>query len=187
MDLNTVLNLLPATDQPVLPDPGAMRLALQGVWAIVLGCGAWLVAGRLTRPHRLGVLVLVMAWTLWPGPASPAYWLGLAFQTPSLMTAVLGLGWLIVRAKRVPKVDGAAADSAGPMLKTLAAAGVGLGWVLLLDTLAWLPVSVYAWGFSSATFAAVVLFNLLLWLVGGAASRSRNAMDCLPSPTRSPS
>lgn len=175
MDLNALLNLLSATGQPVLPGPGVMRLVLHGVWAIVLGCGALGLAGRLKRPYRWGLAVLVMAWTLLPGPASPAHWLGLAFQTPSLMTAVLGLAWLVDRARRAPKAERAAADSGGPALKILAVVGVGLGWVLLLDTLAWLPVSVYAWGFSSATFAAAVLFTLLLWLAVGAANGRRQA------------
>lgn len=176
MDLNAFLNLLPATGQPVLPAPGAMRLALHGMWAIVLGCAALGLAGRLTRTYRWGLAVLVMAWTLLPGPASPAYWLGLAFQTPSLMTAVMGLGWLVNRARRAPGAGGAAMESGGgPALKILAAAGVLLGWVLLLDTLAWLPVSVYAWGFGSATFAAAVLFTLLLWLLAGAAGGRQNA------------
>lgn len=175
MDLNAFLNLPLAT--PVLPDLGAMRLALHGVWAIVLGCGALLVAGRLTRPYRLGLTALVMAWTLWPGPASPAYWLGLALQTPSLMTAVMGLAWLADHARRSPGVGGLAAEPGGPVLKILAAVGVGLGWILLLDTLAWLPVSVYAWGFSSATFAGIVLFILLLWLVGGAEGGNQKAKE----------
>lgn len=176
MDLNAFWNLLSATGSPVLPAPGTMRLALHGAWAIVLGCGALLVAGRLTRPYRWSLAVLVMAWTLWPGPASPAHWLGLAFQTPSLMTAVLGLGWLVDHARRAPGAGGAAMESGGgPALKILVAAGVVLGWILLLDTLAWLPVSVYAWGFSSATFAAAVLFTLLLWLAVGAANGSRQA------------
>lgn len=185
MDLNAFfLNLLQASGQPVLPAPGAMRLALHGAWAIVLGCGALGLAGRLTRPYRLGLAVLVMAWTLLPGPASPAYWLGLAFQTPSLMTVVMGLGWLIDRARRAPGAGGVVAQPGSVALKILAAAGVVLGWILLLDTLAWLPLSVYAWGFGSATFAAAVLFTLLPWLLWGAAPGRRNASGrlafCLP-------
>jgi hypothetical protein len=184
MDLNAFLNLLPATGLPVLPAPGTMRLALHGAWAIVLGCGALLVAGRLTRPYRWGLAALAMAWTLWPGPASPAYWLGLAFQAPSMMTAVMGLGWLVDHARRAPGVGSVPVQPGGPALKILAAAGVVLGWILLLDTLAWLPVSVYAWGFGSVTFAAAVLFTLLLWLLGDAALGCRNApgrmVFCVP-------
>lgn len=53
--------------------------------------------------------------------------------------------------------------------KWLAAAGIVLGWVLLLDTLALLPVSVYAWGFSSAAFAFVAAFVTMAWVVGAKA------------------
>jgi hypothetical protein len=45
-----------------------------------------------------------------------------------------------------------------PML-TLAA--IVLGWVLLLDTLAWWPISVYAWGFSPSAFACVVVLAII--------------------------
>jgi hypothetical protein len=51
--------------------------------------------------------------------------------------------------------------------KILGAAAVVLGWVLLLDTLAWLPVSVYAWGFSSAALGAVAVLLTLLWVLSG--------------------
>jgi hypothetical protein len=39
--------------------------------------------------------------------------------------------------------------------------------VLLLDTLAWFSVSVYAWGFSSAAVAVLLVTATLVWLVWG--------------------
>ena len=172
MNLNAFLNLLLTTDSPVLPDPSAMRLALHGVWAIVLGSGALLLAGKLARPYRLGLALLVMAWTLVPGTASPAYWLGLAFQTPSLTSAVICLGWVYC-CLRIEQGPGAAIRPHVHALKFLAGMGVVLGWVLLLDTLAWLPVSVYAWGFSSAAVGAVAVFATLLWGVLGVVDVNR--------------
>lgn len=169
MDLSALLDLLLSTENPVLPQPALMRLALPVMWAIVLGSGALLLAGRLARPYRLGLGLLVVVWALLPGPASPAYWLGLAFQTPSLMTAVIGLGWFWDCERRAQGTHVKAAEPHGPALKILAAAGIALGWVLLLDTLAWLPVSVYAWGFGSAAVGAVAVFATLLWTVWGTA------------------
>jgi hypothetical protein len=58
----------------------------------------------------------------------------------------------------------------------LAFAGVVLGWVLLLDTLAWLPLSVYAWGFGSAALAAILLFSALPWVFVGMANASPGAI-----------
>lgn len=169
MDLSALLELLLSTENPVLPPPALMRLALPVMWAIVLGSGALLLAGRLVRPYRLGLGLLAAMWALLPGPASPAYWLGLAFQTPSLMTAVIGLGWFWDCERRAQGTHVKAAEPHGPALKILAAAGIALGWVLLLDTLAWLPVSVYAWGFGSAAVGAVAVFATLLWTVWGTA------------------
>lgn len=173
MDISAFWGTLFSTGNPLLPHPTVLRLALHGVWAIVLGSGALLAAGKLPRPYRLGLVFLVLLWTLMPGSASPAYWLGLAFQTPSLMSTVICLGWAgsvwpfdRIRTN-VNKGIGVFSENTLTALKILVAVGVVLGWVLLLDTLAWLPVSVYAWGFSAAAVGAVALCATLLWLVLG--------------------
>lgn len=50
--------------------------------------------------------------------------------------------------------------------------GVALGWLLLADMLALWPVSVYAWGFSSAALALVCGVAAVVWLAWGS-GRSR--------------
>jgi hypothetical protein len=169
MNMSVFLNLLGSANNPVLPDPSTMRVALHLVWAIVLGSGTMLVAGKCSRPFRIGLSVLVMAWTLVPGSASPAYWLGLAFQTPSLMSAVICVAWFLNRARPGPQGGVQKAEPPIYSLKVLAAAGIALGWVLLLDALAWLPVSVYAWGFSPAALGVVAVLATLLWVAQGIA------------------
>jgi len=181
MDLSVLSDLLLSTGNPVLPAPAFMRLASPAIWAIVLGSGTLLLAGRLARPYRLGLGLLVAVWVLLPGSASPAYWLGLAFQTPSLMTAVMGLAWCWVRERRGPGAETMAAEPRGPALKILAAAGIVLGWVLMLDTLAWLPVSVYAWGFGSAAVGGVALLATLLGTVWGT-GRGKKLLPALAGP-----
>lgn len=175
MDLNAFLNTLWSAGTPVLPNPAAMRVALHGVWAIVLGSGVLLLAYKLARPYRLGLSFLLMSWTLVPGSASPAYWLGLAFQTPSLTSAVICLGWFSSHARREPGIAVPMSNGQIKALKILSGMGVVLGWVLLLDTLALLPVSVYAWGFSSAAFGTVTVLATLLWVVWGTAGADRRA------------
>ena len=171
MDMNAFLNLLLSSANPLLPDPAALRWALHGVWAVVLGSGTLLLAGKLARPYRLGLAGSVMVWTALPGAVSPAYWLGLAFQTPSLMSAVICLGWLWAQARQWS--DALRSQAAAPpqpqlaALKILSLIGVVLGWVLLLDTLALLPVSIYAWGFNSAAVASVAVCAALLWVALG--------------------
>ena len=171
MDMNAFLNLLLSSSNPLLPDPAVLRWALHGVWAVVLGSGTALLAGKLALPYRIGLAGSVMAWTALPGAASPAYWLGLAFQTPSLMSAIICLGWLWAQARQWS--DALRSQAAPPpqpqpaALKILSLIGVVLGWVLLLDTLALLPVSIYAWGFNSAAVAAVAVCAALFWVALG--------------------
>ena len=173
MDMTILFNALLSTGNPVLPHPAAMRVALHLVWAIVLGSGVLLATGKLARSSQLGLSGLVILWTLLPGSVSPAYWLGLAFQTPSLTSAVLCLGWFLNRRGQVPGTEVSQASVSMGALKILAGAGIALGWVLLLDTLALLPLSVYAWGFSAAALGAVAAFAALLWAVWGRAESSR--------------
>lgn len=165
MDTSTFFNILFSTENPVLPSATVMRLALHGAWAIVLGSGVMRLADRLARPYRTGLGFLVMLWTLLPDRVSPAYWLGLAFQAPSLMSTVICLAWVLnrVRPEQSPAFLMARSQTWATKIVTLF--GVVLGWVLLLDTMAWLPVSVYAWGFSSAAFGAVVVLAVLLWVM----------------------
>lgn len=178
MEMRTFLDLLLATDNPLLPNAAALPTAMRLVWAIVLGSGTLLLAGKLERPYRLGLAGLVLVWTALPGSVAPAHWLGLAFQTPSLMSVGICLAWLVGGARPLDpspssgpvraKVSGNEAMSAvceNPAfaLNILSLIGVALGWILLLDTLAWLPWSVYAWGFGSAALAAILVLSVLLW------------------------
>jgi len=176
MDMSAFSNILLVTETPVLPNLTAMRVALHLVWAIVLGSGSLLLAGQLARPYRLGLSFLVMTLTLLPGSASPAYWLGLAFQTPSLTSAVICLAWFLSRARMAQGEDAVMSEPQVTALKILSGLGVVLGWVLLLDTFALLPLSVYAWGFGAAAFGAVALFATLLWVVLGSAATNRMAL-----------
>jgi len=163
MEISAFLTRLLATDNPVLPSHAAMLVAQYLGWALVLGCATLLLTARLARPYRLGLCAGVMLWALVPGSASPTYWLALSFQTPSLMSSVLGLSlfWTLVRspsARQQPILD---MNNRGVRIGV--AMGIGLGGVLLLDTLAYLPQPVYGWGFSTAVLGVFALLMTLLW------------------------
>lgn len=162
MDMNAALNAL-ATSSPLLPSPAATKIALYGGWAMVLGCGSLFLANRLPRAYKLCMACGVMVWTLVPGVTSPAYWLGLAFQTPSLTTAGLCASCLYAALQPSQMSGRLIGGHEERLLTILLIVGAALGWVLLLDALAWLPVSVYAWGFSSAALACVTVMATLLW------------------------
>ena len=160
------------SDAPALPSLGAAQLWLTLGWGIVL---AWLsvaVGGRwLASPRaRCGVAAVVLLWTWWPGELSPDYWLGLAFQAPSVLTVLLCAEGL--RRKLWP-ASGVVRAFVAPLprcLWGLMVTGIVLGWLLVLDAFALLPVvQLYALGFSPAVTALVLLLVCLPWvLVSGA-------------------
>ena len=167
MNLNwsSLTTILWSNDNAVLPEAALMQVALQLSWAIVLGSLVFWVLNRWGRawPPQLkwAFSALTLCWTLWPGELSPAYWLGLAFQMPSLSSSLLAL-WCWWHAARSHTSTAAATSPADlKLLEIWAGSAVVLGWVLLADTLAWLPWSVYAWGFSP-----VVVAGVSVWLMG---------------------
>lgn len=171
MTMHSVLETFQAASSPLLPHPSTTLWALYLSWAMLLGSISLGLSKALGLRRRLGLASVVMAWTLIPGTTSPAYWLGLAFQTPSLSTCAISLVYLI-RTGRPTVAPGHVLERSAVTLRlALSCTAVLLGWLLLLDTLAALPVSVYAWGFSAAACAGVAALVVLLWASLSAASR----------------
>jgi hypothetical protein len=177
MNLSDVMNLpwvqyLLATDAPALPALWLMQWAQPLAWAVVLAwLGVWCmrvgVGGRYRarRGLQMCVAASLAASVLLPGPWSPAYWLGLAFQAPSVTTLLL-CAVLLYRGLTAYVMTDAMLHASRNSLLAQAVMGVVLGWVLLLDTFAVLPVvQVYAWGFSPAAVALVLLATLLPWAI----------------------
>ena len=177
---------------PALPSAGLIRIALPLGWGIVLAAAlAWAFEWQLKRRHagsfmssgrKAGssrstwlAIGIALVGVVLPEPLSPAYWLGLAFQMPSLTLIFLcgaalidhltGRGFAGER-NNVSKFGPPAARWHG-VDRAMTLAGVLLGWVLLLDTFALLPVSVYPWGFGSSALVAMSLVAVLPWLLAG--------------------
>ena len=112
----------------------------------------WPSAARLGRP-----VALLLALSMWlPGAASPTWWLGLAFLSPSLLlVALCALAILDPRAGQPqrPLLDGASAATL-----VLAAA------VLYLSIVAVLPNDVYRWGTAPLPFAVAAAAVAIGWL-----------------------
>jgi len=153
---------------PALPPLWLMQVWLPLGWAVVLAALVVLVSTRFTQ-HRgvvWGLPLLMALWTLLPGEVSPAYWLGLAFQAPSGLLVLLCAWWAGSVLRGVPVVA-----RPGKLMVTLLLTALVLGWLLLLDTLAQLPVALYALGFDAPAVAVVALLTLLPLLQAGAAQR----------------
>jgi hypothetical protein len=163
VDLSNLLQGLTLDSSPALPDPLLAAASLRVLWALLLACGTLALLRQLPQRWRWSLAAAVGAWTIWPGPESPAYWLGLAFQSPSLMSGGLCLWWLW-REQR----GGLAYHPTRSGMPGLTLAAIALGWVLGLDTWGLFSFSVYAWGFGPFSIACVALAAVVLWAMGGA-------------------
>jgi hypothetical protein len=179
-------------DAPALPPAWVMRLGLTLGWSLVLATLGAALACRLSLRSRRVLAAALAVWTLLPGPLSPDYWLGLAFHAPSL-SAVLLCGWFGWRLLLAPAGTAAttatASASARSSLSSSPAAAVGtlasaavwlwlavlLGYVLLLDSFAVLPLQIYAWGFSPVLLLVLLALSLLPWLLQGRAEQAAGA------------
>lgn len=172
--MNLIAHLF-STAVPRAPDMGASHVWMHLGWSVVL---VWLLlalASRrgMNRKSQWVLAVCVAVWTWLPSTYSPSHWLGLAFQAPSISLVLLcgcSLDALYRRGRSL-----AVQLQAIPL--ALVAAGILLGWVLLLDTFAVLPMAVYPWGFSPAALGLLFVAVLLPWVVfGGGPSAARSAL-----------
>jgi len=172
MDWTAVLDALISTQTPALPAPALMRITQPLSWAIVLTCIVMWVGRRWPRRLQFGLAGLLFVWTLIPGPVSPAFWLGLAFQMPSLTSGVVGLLIMV----SILRTGSCSPGSVPASLRAFQWAGLGgvlLGWLLLLDTFAVLPLSLYALGFSPVVLGVAALLASLSWMVFGSQQAGR--------------
>ena len=162
---------------PLLPQDPYLPWIRQAGWALVLAALFSAASRRSAVPQlRAGYRLLAWLLALWaciPGPWGLSYWLGLAFQTPSLMAIALSLQtlWQSLAQGRwalMTQVSGFAdSGQRGPRRQyPYLALGLVLGWLLLLDSFAYLPVSLYGWGFSPPAFALMLLLALWPWVQG---------------------
>lgn len=124
-------------------------------WGVVMAAmlvALWPAARRLPRPAFGAVLAAIALLMALPGAASPAYWLGLAFQYPSGM--LLGLCLLGLHARW----QGTAAGDLMPV--SVAAAIAIVGGALYLDAIGWLSQGYYYAGFGPVGAPAVALAGI---------------------------
>ena len=162
------VEVLGAASTPALPLGWAMQWGRSIAWALVLACIVVLLLRKQALVVRAAAATVLALWALLPGEASPTFWLGLAFQSPSWLgcgLAVLGLWRGLSVATPAPWTQGGARVLSGAA-RVGAWVGVWLGYVLLLDTLGYLPLQVYAWGFSPWALAAGMAVSVLPLVLG---------------------
>ncbi len=143
-----------------LPDLATQFVYARLAWGLVLAAlllAAWR-GRRGVAPWQAGAVTLLSMGLMWlPGAASPAYWLGLAFQQPSALLAALCAGSLI-----------GPAEEHRPLLAPVAPWLAGLGALLYVDAVGWTRFEWYALG-AQPRFAPVLA--LVLGVVALAALR----------------
>lgn len=155
-------------DSPVLPTAALRQLGVHMLWGVVLAAAGWRMAYMLQPHWRLAWAACVGIGSSLPGPLSPAYWLELAFASPS-WTSVLLCGLWLWRQTRPQAVfsDPWSPRPTNHIPMRWVLCGIGLGWVLALDTFAALPVqqSIYGWGFSPLASVVLMIGAATAWII----------------------
>lgn len=168
--MDNLFQALISTQTAVLPDPVVLRYARLASWAVVLLFVVACLGRNWPRPVRLATQLGLLGWLLLPGPWSLALWLGLAFQMPSLTSTALCLAGLWLARHGGPQALTRIFD--GAWWRLARGAGIVAGWLLLLDTLAVFPFSLYDWGFSALAPVVAAALILLPWILAGARPRA---------------
>ena len=162
MDFNSLWATFISTSSPLLPGAVLARWALPVFWAVVLVFAVLYFTKSLAKPRAKWFALVLTVWAFVPGAWSPTYWLGLAFQLPSLMTVGLCAMALASHWRTSPR------EPFSANISTVHWLGVLLGWLLLLDTFVVLPFSLYRWGYSPAMLALLLVIAATLWVWGRA-------------------
>lgn len=156
-----------------LPDLDLQFVYARIAWAVVLA--AVVLSLFFRRGGNRGMvasIAVVLAAAQWlPAPWSPAYWLGLAFQSPSGLTTALCA--VILRNQWTGRSDTRVLPTA------LAAVLTAAGALLYLDATGWIAQGIYFLGFGpyGAPVAALVIGALcVVAVVRGAAVVTAHAV-----------
>jgi hypothetical protein len=152
-----------AVAAPVLPQPWAIRLALPLGWGLVLAFLFLKLARGRSLGLQVGAALAGLCWGCLPGSWSATFWLGLAFQAPSLATMMLCAAAASRQIRAACR--GEVTDSAEPgsVMLALSGAALALGYLLFIDTFALLPFGLYAWGFGPAACLLLGVVACLPW------------------------
>ncbi len=170
MDLPTLWTSFVSTSSPLPPDGTVVRWVLPLFWGVVLAFAALYWSRSLRQPRGKWMALIIIAWMFVPGVWSPAYWLGLAFQLPSLTS--VGLCAMALAGRGCRNVREPLAHGTSPIHWL----GILLGLVLLLDTFLIVPFPLYRWGNSPAVLGFLSVVAATLWALGGERARRSAAL-----------
>jgi len=162
-----------------MPVPWVFRGWLLLSWGVVVAWIGLAALGNVSINRQRAWVLLCAFFMLLPGSWSPVFWLGMMFQSPSLLAVGLCAASLLRRFapyfNAPPRVGTAEVSEPTPRRTSHGVAvtrwqfgsivfGWALGLLLLMDVFALLPVHVYAWGFSSIALIFAAVIAIMLWL-----------------------
>jgi hypothetical protein len=154
----------------ITPSLSALSFGMHLGWALALGAVSVFLLRTFNITTRRTVALVIILLCLLPSDWSPSWWLGLAFQTPSL--TLQGLCGLYLYQQLFLQADAEVPlpDSSTPTARTtwplgLLLAVIVAGWIFALDTFAFFDISLYAIGFTPYAVLAALFFACLLQLI----------------------
>ena len=166
----------------ITPSLSMLSVGMHLGWALTLGAGAvfLLRTAKVTNvTSRRIVALLIVLLCLLPNEWSPSWWLGLAFQTPSLtLQGLCGL-YLFQHLRTQHGTTTPLSGSTTAPLQSRWPLGLLLiaiiaGWVLALDTFAVFDIALYAIGFTPYAVLAALFFACLLQLISARSAHAQN-------------
>lgn len=166
----------------ITPSLSVLSVGMHLGWALTLGAGSVFLmrSATITTATTRRIVALVIAlFCLLPNEWSPSWWLGLAFQTPSLtLQGLCGL-YLFNQLRTHPGTTTPLSDSTTAPLQARWPLGLLLvaiiaGWVLALDTFAMFDIALYAIGFTPYAVLAALFFACLLQLISARSAHAQN-------------
>lgn len=160
-----------------LPDLELQDLYLDAGWSLVVAAAVVGIARRAflyrhTPLARLPLLAIAVATaaSMWlPAPWTPSFWLGMAFQHPSVLLVVLAAIFLVrvlLEPRPLPWLQ---------LLPPLPAATLAvLGAFLYAGAFAWIPLDLYAVGYGGYAAATMASALVVAWYM----LDRRSALTC---------
>lgn len=154
----------------ITPSLAVLSVGMRIGWALVLGALSVSVLHMFSITTRRAVAFAIVVMCLIPTEWSPSWWLGLAFQTPSLvLQGLCGLYLYRHSQARLP-------NTVSPTYSTIVSApaswplrllvvAIVAGWLLALDTFAFFDFALYSIGFTPYAVLASLFFACLLQLI----------------------
>lgn len=163
----------------ITPSLSALSVGMHLGWALTLGAGAVFLLRTTNVTSRRIVALLIALLCLLPNEWSPSWWLGLAFQTPSLtLQGLCGL-YLYEHLRIQAGTTMPLTDTTTPAVQarwplSLLLVAIVAGWVLALDTFAFFDIALYAIGFTPYAVLAALFLACLLQLISARSGHAQS-------------